>query len=154
MNQREAVEASVISVLGEIHGAVTLSSDQKKQVHEECLRLFLSGQVDLRSAEARDEVWLRRYIPGLVNNWCRKSPALNGNTVYHTKNPGIRQNSGDAQLKNLKLLKEQLVAQKADPETIKLVEAKIAERQEQLKPEPKKIDIAALPPELRSLVRQ
>ena len=145
-SQREAVFTAVTSVVGEIHGgAVSLSDKQKEQVHALVFAAFKTGTVELKGT--RTDEWLRKYIPGLVNNWVRKDRNLNGDMKYTAKHPGIRAGSGDEQMKAMKAL----LSSTTDPAARSQIEAEISRRKAELKPAVV-INAAALPASLRHLV--
>ncbi len=154
MTQREAVAMAVRAVIP--HGKVTnegLTKAQKDEIHAIVLKLMESGEVDLKGenkdGSARDKAWMLKYIPGLVNNWIRKDPDLNGGAKYVPKNPGSRTGTGDATLVSLKALLQMLPA---GDENRGAVELAIKERTEELKPKAVVIDASKLPEHLRHLV--
>lgn len=147
MNQREGVYEAVSAVVGEINGKVELSDAQKKEVHNLVFAWFKAGEIEYKGGCPSDEQ-LKKYIPGLVNNWMRKDPNLNGGEKYVTKKPGSRAGSGDEQLKAMKALHSITT----DPEAKEQIMQAIIARQEELKPV-KVINVAALPPELRKFVK-
>jgi hypothetical protein len=151
ITQGEAVYQAVLITVGEPRGKVLdyITDAQKKEVHDAVYRMFKDG-VTVHARNPPDEE-LRKYIPGLVNNWMRKDLRLNGGSPYVTKNPGIRAGSGDEQLRNLKLL---LTKVSGDSEATAAVKAAIEERQAQIKPAAKTINVAVLPEKLRHLVQQ
>ncbi len=147
MNQREGVFKAVIAVLGEepTRGvAVKLEKPQKEQVHALLVNGFAAGEIEYRGAVTREE--LKKYVPGLLNNWLRKDPRLNGNTKYVPKNPGVRQGSGDETMKALK----GLLATLKDADQRAEVERAIEARKKELKPS-MVIDVTKLPEHLRHL---
>lgn len=145
IKQGEAVFQAVCATLGEISGKVTLTKEQSKEVANRVIAMFLSGQT-VHSKGATPEQ-LAKYVPGLVNNWVRKDPRLNGNTKYVTKNPGSRAGSGDASMKAMK----QLLAATTDEKARQEIEKEIAARASELKPKAA-INVDALPEALRHLV--
>lgn len=148
MNQREGVFMAVETVVGEVTGKVELNDAQKDQVYAILAQAFKNGDIDYKGG-CPDDVKLKKYIPGLVNNWLRKDPALNGNTKYVAKNPGSRAGSGDESLKNMKVL----LSMTTDPEHRAAITAEIEARQAELKPK-LIVNIEALPPALRKFVTQ
>lgn len=147
MNQRDAVFAAVVSVVGELNGqAVVLSDSQKREVYERLEYGFTTGQVELRGN--RDQDYIKKYIPGLVNNWLRKDTRLNGGQEYVTRKPGSRSGSGDESLIAMKAL----LKVTTDPSQRKLIMTEIESRLGQLKPKVT-INVDALPEHLRHLVR-
>lgn len=149
MTQREAVYKVVTDVVGEVRPgeAVKLDSAQKKEVHERLIAMFLNGEVDFRGTV--DEITIRKYVPGLVNNWLRKDTRLNGGEKYVPKNPGSRAGSGDEALKAMRAL----LASTQDPEARREIEMAIEERKAELKPK-QEINVDALPEHLRRFVPQ
>lgn len=145
MNQKDAVFAAIVSVLGHTPTtAVELTESQKPLVYDILVKGFMNGEIAYKSDF--DEAIIRKYVPGLVNNWMRKDKRLNGNTEYQAKNPGSRTGAGDERLKALRALLA------AVPDDVKpTVQAEIDKRLEELKPS-KTINVAALPEHLRHLV--
>ena len=148
MNQKDAVFQAVSSVVGDFSGAVELTSSQRSEVNDQLVGMFLRGEVDYRGGVPSEEA-IRKYVPGLVNNWLRKDTRLTGGAKYQPKNPGSRSGSSDEGVKAMK----QLLSITSDPDARLRIEAAIRERQEELKPK-KVINIDALPEELRHLVSQ
>ncbi len=148
MKQGEAVFQAINTVLNgsRIEGAVNLSKSQLTEVHSAVYELFASGQVV--HAKNPSDAELRKYIPGLVNNWMRKDPRLNGGIKYTPKNPGSRAGSGDPQVKAMKTLLSTI----DNPDERAKIKACIDARLQELKPK-KAIDITALPEELQHLVK-
>lgn len=110
MNQRQAVYNTVTTVLtnkginfekGQV-AATMLSKEDHQVIRKVLCEGFTKGTIDLKSDWMKnDPAELNKYVIGLVNNWLRKDPELNGGTKYEAKNPGSR--PADAQMKNLKL---------------------------------------------------
>jgi len=150
MNQRQGVFAAVEAVVGTIEGSkVELSERQKKEVYALLFSMFKSGDIEYRGG-CPDDAKLLKYIPGLVNNWLRKDPGLNGNVKYEAKNPGSRSGAGDEQLKAMKAL----AAVTSDPEALAEIEAAIEQRKAELaKAKQQPIDINNLPEHLRRFVK-
>jgi hypothetical protein len=146
-NQRDAVYNAVVAVIGEVNGKVDLSKTQKAEVHSRLFSEFKAGNVE--HSNLPDDEKLTKYIPGLVNNWVRKDPRLNGGTKYTAKNPGIRAGSGDESIKVMK----QLLAMTPDASAKAEIQAAIDARVRELKPK-KVLNIEALPVSLRHLAQQ
>lgn len=133
--QKDAVFAHVESVVGTITGQVTLTKDQRHEVIAAITQAIQLGTVEFSTeAKAKYDTTekVRTYVGGLVNNWLRKDPRLNGNTKYQAANPGSRTNSGDEQLKALKQLRKQ-IAQSGDTTKLAEVDTAITNRQAELK---------------------
>lgn len=155
MTQGELVFMAVVQVFGvdgKLNGPVPSTTEWTKQQSEAVngivLHGFLTGMVSKQSG-GNDEVALRKYIPGLVNNWVRKDSRMNGGVKYTPKNPGSRTGSGDETLKNLRLLLT-MVADDAKP----AVQAEIDKRIEELRPKAITINESAIPESLRHLLKK
>lgn len=146
MTQGELVFQAVSEVFGDVDRVPSTTEWTKEQldaVHSRVLLGFINGDVTKQRGGV-DEVALRKYIPGLVNNWVRKDKRLNGGQAYIPKNPGSRSGSGDETLKNLKLLLT-MVADDVKP----AVQVEIDKRLEELKPKAQVLNVDALPADLR-----
>ena len=146
MTQGELVFLAVSSVFGDVDAVpntIQWTKEQLDAVHQRVLLGFINGDVNKNSG-GTDEIALRKYIPGLVNNWVRKDTRLNGGTKYTPKNPGSRTGSGDETLKNLRILMT-MVAEDVKP----AVQVEIDKRIEELRPKPQALNIVALPEALR-----
>lgn len=149
MNQREAVFTVVSSVVGDIqpNTKVSLNDRQKEIVHSTLVQMFLNGEAEIKGVRTDD--YLKKYVPGLVNNWLRKDLRLNGNTPYVTKNPGSRAGSGDESLKAMRAL----LAATTDSTARAIIQGEIDKRVSELKPKPT-LDISKLPEHLRVWAEQ
>ena len=119
MTQKDAVFSAVSQVLSSNNITFTANSTNASAVLNRELRLqingvlvqqFLAGSVEL-SEDAKnklnDESELRAYISGLVSNWLRKDPRLNGGTVLATtssKSTLTKSIKSDPQLQALRKL--------------------------------------------------
>ena len=157
MNQRDATCNALISVLAdrgvnyEENGPTPISevltSDDKTKVRAMLFTAFRSGKIDFKSPEKlSDDKYLKDYISGLVNNWIRKAPEFNCDTVYHAKNPGSRQGSGDEMIKEMK----KLLSVTTDAEAKQVIAEAIARRQAEIKPTTVTVNVDVLPAELRA----
>ena len=161
MNQREAVYTITHSILKE-HGVTfedgdnissVMTDEYRKQIIEAIVTSFQSGKIDFKDTQANQEKLgdvskLRSYTSGLVSNWFRKDPRFNGNVKYEAKNPGSRAGQGDAQMKNLRLLKKQYEG----TDKVKDIDAAIADRTAELRAAKAKkveVDYTAIPEELK-----
>ena len=151
LTQKEAVYNAITSVIDFEDGdKVELTKEQKANVVSLVVAGFQANEVAL-SDNARekfsDSKKLTTYTGGMVNNWMRKDTRINGGDKYITKNPGSRAGSGDATMKNLKLLKSTLT----DEDKIAQVETAIEARKTELAAEKAKsveIDYSQIPVEL------
>lgn len=150
MTQGEAVFQAVRTVFteGKVPPTTEWTSTQKDTVHSAILAMFQAGLVNKNSGGS-DEVSLKKYIPGLTNNWVRKDLRLNGGSQYIPKNPGSRQGSGDEKLKNLKLL----LTVVTDPEAKVAVQLEIDKRVAELAKPAATVDLSKIPEHLRHLVK-
>lgn len=146
ITQGEAVFQAVCKVTGtsEFTEKVALTKEQVSRVRDEVFAMFISGAT---LSDSLSEEQLKKYVPGLVNNWMRKDKRLNGGEQYKTKNPGSRTGSGDESLKAMRTL----LSVTTDQEVINQIQAAIDQRIEELKPKAA-IDLSALPEALRHLV--
>lgn len=155
MTQGELVFMAVVQVFGvdgkldaAVPNTTSWTEAQKQAVHAIVFDGFKKGLVNKNSG-GNDEVALKKYIPGLVNNWVRKDVRMNGGVKYTPKNPGSRTGSGDETLKNLKAL----LTLVTDADAKVAVQAEIDKRLEQLKPTVT-INEAAIPESLRHLLKK
>jgi len=168
MKQRDAVFEAIKSILSDedMVGAVTLTKDQREQVVANIISGLQSGSIDLSDkAQGKynnDLAQIKSYAVGLVNNWLRKDPRLNGGTKPEVKNPGSRTGQGDAQLKALKILRNQLV-KSGESEKLEDVDLAINERLLEIKqvkatskpkkaPTVKEIDMSQVPNDLKEML--
>ena len=164
INQREAVYVTTMNVLadheipfddGQAGGAeAVVTKDMRKSIVD-CISLaILAGEVEMSTegkAKYNDIKKMKTYVSGLVSNWYRKDPRLNGATKYKAKNPGSRAGSGDEQIKALKTLRQ---VKAEDAEAVAVIDQAIEARKAELGAS-KTVEltddmIACLPAELRS----
>lgn len=150
MTQGEAVFQAVRTIFteGKVPPTTEWSNEQKEKVHSAVLAMFQAGLVNKNSG-GTDEVALVKYVPGLTNNWVRKDKRLNGGETYIPKNPGSRAGSGDASLKNLRVL----LTVVTDPEAKAAVQLEIDKRTAELAKPTATLDITKIPEHLRHLVK-
>jgi hypothetical protein len=148
MNQRQAVFAAILAVVPEIKGPVTLSKEQKEVVYKTLQEQFLAKQVTYEGELTPENV--RKYIPGLVNNWVRKDTRLNGGGKYVPKNPGSRAGSGDQSLKAMRTL----LTQTTDADARAEIEQAIKERQAAIAKPKNEVKVDALPEHLRKYAKK
>ena len=148
--QGEIVVLAVRAIFptGVVPSTTEWTKEQFTEVNERVVQAFLTGEVEKRSGGS-DEAAIRKYTPGLINNWVRKSKELNGGTTYIPKNPGSRSGSGDEKLKNLKLLLEAVT----DPDAKAAVQVEIDKRIAELQPKVE-INLDLLPEHLRALLKK
>lgn len=155
MNQRTATVQTVLNVLAdkgvvyELNGPKAikdcLDATDKEKIRAEMFRMFKQGEITI--ATEYGDADLKKYINGLVNNWITKAPEFNGGKKHEIKNPGSRAGSGNPEVKNMRLLLEQV----ADPETKALIQAEIDKAT--APKEKATIDASFLPESLRHLVK-
>ena len=166
VNQRQGVYVTTMNVLadsgksfddGQAGGVKAVITDsEQKTVIGLVTQGLLSGEIEM-STEARakysEEKTMKSYASGLVNNWFRKDPRLNGDTKYVAKNPGSRQGSGDAQLKALKAFRATLTTTEDQAAVDQAIEARKAELSVAKTPAITEEQIALLPESLRALLK-
>lgn len=108
----------------------------KQAIAAKIAEMMLEGAVELSdSARAKygesAEILTSKYVVGMVTNWFNKSKELNGGVKYETKNPGSRIGSGDEQLKELGLLRKQLL-QIGNEDGVKRVDEAITARRAEI----------------------
>lgn len=164
MSQSDSVVFCAKQVLGESFRSGTpildyITKDEAAAVVDLVTKSIQEFETDL-SAQARekfaDPKKLRSYVVGMVNNWFRKGKELNGGSKYEIKNPGSRQGTGDAQLKELKILRKALADRNASPESLEKVDEAIQARLIEIAPvqTAKKIEVnlELIPAHLRDLL--
>jgi hypothetical protein len=163
MNQRTAVCNALIAVLAdrgasyELNGETPIKEVLTKKdietVNAFIFAGFRKGEIEM-SADSKekyaDDQKMKTYVSSLVNNWVRKAPEFNNDSVYQAKNPGSRKGSGDEQVKTMKAL----LAQTTDAGHKTLIQAAIDKRIAEIKPTATvEIDSSKLPESLRHLVK-
>ena len=154
MNQREAVFAAVTAIKKVDGHKVELTSDERAKVVTLVCEAFENSEVtfkdtDANSLKLKDEKELKKYVVGLVNNWLRKDPKLNGGERYEAKNPGSR--ASDPQLKNMQLL----LKATADPTKKALIQKHIDARVAEIaaaKAKKVEVDFSFIPEELKEIL--
>lgn len=144
-SQKQGVLDAITQVKGSITGELTKS--EFAQVSEIVASEILNGEVTF-SDEARVKYdtaeKILAYTRGMVNNWLRKAPELNGGYKYE---PSFKKGpQGDNELKALKLLAKQFPDNSDVAAAIAEKEAKISQQKAP------KIDASLLPAHLRHLV--
>lgn len=141
MNQRQGVYVTTMNVLGE-HGisfddggdvSAVVTDKIRGDIMNVIVAGFQAGEIEMSEegrAKYAEEKKLRCYVSGLISNWFRKDPRLNGNVKHEIKNPGSRAGAGDDQLKALKLIRE---AKADDAEAVAAIDAAIEMRKTELK---------------------
>ena len=155
VSQRLAVFNTIVSVLAENgitfeKGMIAkdhLSKDMKSAVNDALCAGFKSGAIELSTEYATDSE-MRSYTSGLISNWLRKDPELNGGVKYVPANPGSRAGSGDPQMKALKALLSQTTDATEQEEIQGYIDARLAEIGA-AKVKHVKVDFSVLPAELQ-----
>lgn len=121
MKQREAVYNAIKSVLAErdVHFddgdniAEFMTTEVREVINAVLSEGFRNHQIELDLTSSsnvekmNNSAKMKNYVSGLISNWVRKDPRLNGDTKYEPKNPGSRAGQGDDTLKTLRALKKQ-----------------------------------------------
>lgn len=148
ITQGEAVFQAVTQVMGKVDGKYEPTKQQLSEIHEIVVTMFLTGVVNKNSG-GTDEAAIRKYVPGLTNNWLRKDKRLNGGGTYVPKNPGSRSGSGDESIKAMRTLLSITTDAAAKAE----IQAAIEARQAELKPKVE-VNEALIPESLRHLLKK
>lgn len=163
VNQRKATVDSILFTLKErginyeVNGQSSVSefltAEDKKNITDSLCKGFMSRTIHMSDDSfqkySKSETEMRKYVIGLVNNWIRKAPELNGGNTYQAKNPGSRAGAGDEQIKALKAL-----IKTVDDAAVKQeIQQAINERLAEIKPaKTVEINADALPEHLKYLV--
>jgi hypothetical protein len=101
-NQREATFNAIITVLSNSGASFqsgsdvksVITSEHKKKVKDILVTDFKNGNIDYTDDFAKTKLTsnseLSKYCSGLISNWIKKDPRLNGNTKYQVLNKGSR----------------------------------------------------------------
>lgn len=117
------------------------NGDQRGEVIDIVTQMLINGEADFSDkARAKYDTpeKVRGYCSGMVSNWYRKMPQLNGNTQYKAKNPGSRTGSQDEEVKNLKAL---LKSDQLDDDGQAIVQKRLDERIKELKAAKSQVEI-------------
>lgn len=150
MKQREAVFQAVVSVMGEQEGAYDPTKEEREQIVEIVTQGIMTNEVDFSDGaweKYNTEAKVRGYVRGMVSNWLRKDPNLNGGEKYVPANPGSRTGFSDPEIKNLKLLKKTIT----DSKKLAMIDSRIEARQAEIQAEKAKdieVDFTTLPDDL------
>jgi hypothetical protein len=141
---------SVFDAICQVKNTLTkdLSKEEIRQVCEIVLTSIEDGETRFDSADKYNTVELRfTYVKGMVNNWLRKSPELNGGAKYE---PAYKK--GPQKSETLKAL-EALAEKHPDNDEVQAaLTAQIElEMSEKAKKKEKTINVDALPEHLKSL---
>jgi len=151
MNQRNAVVSLVLS-LREFDGPVVLTTQEKKICVDALMTGFKEGGIEMTPEAKRkylgNDGELSKYCVGLLNNWVRKAPELNGGVRYEAKNPGSRAGVADETVRAMKAL----LKITTDPDAKQEIEAAINQRLAEIAPKPT-INVDALPEHLKRFIR-
>lgn len=163
-NQREATFNAIITVLSN-NGASfqsgsdvksVITSEHKKKVKDILVADFKNGNIDYTDDFAKTKLTsnseLSKYCSGLISNWIKKDPRLNGNTKYQVLNKGSRVGQGDSQVKELRKLLKATTGTDAENEVTEALNARLAAVRADKKPV-SNIDVDSLPENLRHLVK-
>ena len=142
MKQVEAVYVTTMNVLAEkgvpFDDGQNVSDIVTKEIRSEIIAVLVNGfetdQIEF-SADAKAKYFstdrIKTYVNGLVSNWFRKDPRLNGGVKHQPKHPGSRAGSGDEQIKALKALRKLKLD---DAEALAAIDTAIANRTAELQP--------------------
>ena len=160
-NQRTATVEALVNVYnetaesefvfnGEVNLKDVITPQQKDKTKAILFNAFKTKQVSYKPSfqyKVDNDAELNKYIGGLINNWLRKAPELNGGERYVIQNPGSRTGSSDPQIRELK----KLLSKFKGTENEAKIQAAIGNRIAELKPEVE-IDTDLIPAELQGLV--
>ena len=155
MKQKEVVFNAITDVTGEdnFESEVELTKEQRSDIHEIVLKSLVDGEMDFSDSARKNydtPAKTSGYVSGLISNWLRKDPRLNGDTKYQPKNPGSRAGQGDPQIKALRQLKRIHVGTEKEAEIQGYIETRLTKIASE-KVKNVDIDYSQLPTELRDL---
>ena len=144
MNQKEAYYNAITNVINENNIEFVESetvvkthfnTELRGQVIEIVMVGFKDGSIPLKDTPANkaklaDDAKMRDYANSTLTNWLNKDTRFNGGTKHEIKNKGSRAGQGDKIVKNYKAL---LAGFEAGSEKYAIIEAKINERQAEIK---------------------
>ncbi len=132
LNQKEGVYQATMTVLSDLGldfdaGMDVRSFSQIKEIRSKVAMIVVAGLAagTITCDASFDEAGLKKYVPGLVNNWYRKDTRLNGGSKYETQNPGSRAGTGNVQVKELKKLYAAQKAANVDEEMLSAIQEAI-----------------------------
>ena len=131
MKQREAVYNTTVEVLKENginfdkgeNVTPLITETIRESINAIICEGLINGDIDMKDtpsnqAKKADPKKMKEYVSGLISNWFRKDPDLNGSVKYQAKNPGSRSGQSDSKLKALRNLKKQFEAAGKETEEI------------------------------------
>ena len=155
LSQKAAVFNAISTILGdslESRRPIKLTKEERNQVVSMLVDGFKNNEIALSDkayhkyvTNAVDDSALIGYIPGLINNWCRKDTRLNADgKPYEIKKPGSR----NTVISNLRKLQAQFDSSTEEFMQIQIrIDEKLAEskvKQSKAKP----IDYSQIPTDL------
>lgn len=159
-SQSAAVFAATMAVLADasikftegMNVSTVVSKDMKQSIYAILSAGFKAGTIALEDTPSNREklaspAKLNQYVSGLVSNWFRKDPRLNGGVKYEAKNPGSRAGASDPTLKALR----QVMTQFKGTDKESAIQAQIDTRIATIQSEKAKhvtVDISVLPADL------
>jgi len=167
-NQREATVQAITSVLensgvsfnpGEDVKSV-ITSDHKKKVREILITGLKDGSITSSTEFAgkmTSDVDYSKYCSGLISNWIKKDPRLNGN-VKHQSSSGSgksvsRVGNGDSQVKELRKLLKATAGTDSEQEVQEALNSRLEELKVEKTSKAKSSIVAeSVPENLRHLV--
>lgn len=160
VNQRQATYNAITSAIGSFEDGTNvkefLTPEIKKEAKNTLFAGFRSGLIsysaEFGSTKLNNDVELNKYCIGLISNWTKKDPRLNGDVKYAAKNPGSRAGQTDEQVKELRKLLKQVSGTPVESEVKKALDARVSQIKTAKSPAVS-INIDALPENLRHLVK-
>ena len=158
--QKEAVYVATRSVLSD-NGIVfedkqdikdVMTTDMRKSIISIVVEGLKSGEVALK--EGYDMSKVEGYTNGMVSNWFRKDKRFNGGTKHVVLNPGSRAGSTNPQIKEMRKLLKTVEPGSAAARQVETVLAAAIIEHKAASQKQVKIDVDALPAELRDLVKE
>jgi hypothetical protein len=168
LNQREATFQAITTVLsnsgvsftsGEDVKAV-LTSEHKKKVRDILVTGLKDGSITSTQefmSKMSTDADLSKYTSGLISNWVKKDPRLNGNKKHQSGTAGsgsTRVGNGDSQVKELKKLLKASAGTDSEQEVADALNARLNELKVNKTSSAKKsINVESIPENLQHLVK-
>jgi hypothetical protein len=168
LNQREATFQAITTVLsnsgvnftsGEDVKSV-LTSEHKKKVREILVSGLKDGSITSTPefmSKMSTDTDLSKYTSGLISNWIKKDPRLNGNKKHQSSGGNSSSNrvgNSDSQVKELKKLLKATVGTDSEQEVAEALNARINELKVNKTSRAKSsISVESIPENLQHLVK-
>jgi hypothetical protein len=155
ISQSDAVLAATLSVFGDRYSPTvpikSIASDADRQaVHALLIEGFQNGTIRLSDKiDATNIKELNTYVSGLISNWWKKNPKLNGGVKYE---PQTSRPQASSPVKAIMALRMECEA-KGNQEGVQQCDAYLAKLEAEMIAKKNAIDESKIPMELRGLLK-